>query len=172
LDVAATALRELLPPLDDPVGLLPGETMSPVNHLLIRPHILLYAGSITLYNLSAHEDPKSYQRALRAALDMGALVRRIRGSSSLCMLHVPSIHIVSARIDTRLDFCFSYIPCISHLSQADFYAACEILIRELHQSYCTPGSPSFLTIEHAIEALFDGLLDLVHLYPVWGELPL
>ncbi|KAF9507021.1 hypothetical protein BS47DRAFT_1398967 [Hydnum rufescens UP504] len=144
LDLATSVLREVIPPLDDPIGLLPGETMGPLNFLLVRPHILLYSASIHLYNISAHEDPKAYHRALRAAVDMGTLMRRMRASAPLSALQIPAIHI------------------------ADIYTACEVLIRDLHQPSRTPGSPPFLAAEQALEPLFDGLLDLIHLYPTWA----
>jgi hypothetical protein len=82
--------RTQIPPIDDPSGLQPPETVGRANPEIAHAHMELLAAFILLSN-SVLIVPQydGAAQALEAASSMATLVKRVRGDSPLPQIHAP-----------------------------------------------------------------------------------
>lgn len=96
---AIGTLRSQLPPIEDPRGLQPLETVGRANPELAHSHIELLAAAILLSN-AVRDVPElgGAEGALEAASRMAGLVKKIRGDGPLAPIHAPISLLVSQAI--------------------------------------------------------------------------
>ena len=90
--------QRTLPPPDDPWGLQPGETVSPVNPYLVYAHLCSHICTILLYNIVINHDPAAHQKVLDAAYSIAGLARHIRGPRGSPVIQTPFSLIVSEQV--------------------------------------------------------------------------
>lgn len=95
LSAAIVTFQSVLPPLEDPIDLLPFEVTNYVNPHLLRAHTCTLRAIIELYNLTAEDDQKAYTKTLDAALMMAEIIRRTRGASGMQWIQLVNPFLVS-----------------------------------------------------------------------------
>lgn len=92
---ALVAFESILPPLDDPWGIEPFESLSLINPHLIIAHTTYHGSRLILHSLRAKEDLSSRLKVLAAAESLVALCSQLRGARGLRRVHAPLILLVS-----------------------------------------------------------------------------
>lgn len=92
---ALVAFESILPPLDDPWGIEPFESLSLINPRLIITHTTYHGSRLILHSLRAKEDPSSRLKVFAAAQSLVGLCSQLRGARGLRRVHAPLILLVS-----------------------------------------------------------------------------
>ena len=94
LQSALSSFETLLPPLSDPWGIEPFESISPINPYLLVTHATYYGSLLLLHRLAADKDATARTALFEDALSLVNLCSQLRGTRGLRRMQGPLILIV------------------------------------------------------------------------------
>ncbi|KAF8323982.1 hypothetical protein DL93DRAFT_59946 [Clavulina sp. PMI_390] len=140
--------RDSIPPLSDPRGLGPLETVSNFNPHILLAHATLYGSGLILYKLRSDQDPEAKRHLIQCVRDLVNVCDKVRGQRRL------------RKVQTAL------------LSMLHMMNGIRIIADELRSSAARGNLRLSADYCYCIELLMNFIEDMGSLYPGWVEAPL
>ncbi|KAF8323981.1 hypothetical protein DL93DRAFT_64140 [Clavulina sp. PMI_390] len=137
-----------MPPLSDPCGLRPSESVSTLNPHLLVAHTTLYGSGMILHSLRSDTNSEARGHMLACARRLLEICEKIRGHARLFKVQtalMPMLHMMNA---------------------------IRVVARELRASVVRGDATQCADYCLAIESALDFLDDVTTSYPAWVDVPI